>query len=69
MIFMQQKQNTKRKRRKKMSRIFKIEPFWHDDYYKIYNKESVEIKPGVTNLLACNGGGKTTLIQQIIMLH
>lgn len=48
-----------------MSRIFKIEPFWHDEYYKIYNKDSVEIKPGITNLLSCNGGGKTTLLQQI----
>jgi hypothetical protein len=48
-----------------MSRVFKIEPFWHDEYYKIYNKDSVEIKPGITNLLSCNGGGKTTLLEQI----
>lgn len=48
-----------------MSRTFKIEQYWHDEYYKIYNKDSVEIKPGITNLLSCNGGGKTTLLHQI----
>ena len=39
------------------------------DYYclnvKMYEKSSVEIKPGLTVLVGCNGAGKTTLIQQL----
>lgn len=46
-------------------RKFKIEPYWWDDEFKIYTKESVEIKDGVTILISCNGGGKSTLIHQI----
>lgn len=39
------------------------------DYYEeeqnIYDKSSVDLKPGLTVLVGCNGSGKTTLLHQI----
>lgn len=45
-----------------MSRKFKI---WDDPYdngWKMYKKRTIEIKPGVTVLVGCNGIGKSTLL-------
>lgn len=48
-----------------MSRKIKL---WKDPYdcgFNLYKKRTVEIKPGVTVLVGCNGIGKTTLLHNI----
>ena len=48
-----------------MGRKFKL---WKDPYgcgYNLYKKSIIEIKPGVTVLVGCNGIGKTTLLSCI----
>lgn len=38
----------------------------HDDY-KIYDgRKTVELKPGITFVTGCNGGGKSTFIKEIV---
>jgi hypothetical protein len=44
---------------------FKISKDYYCSNIKMYEKSSVEIKPGLTILVGCNGAGKTTLIQQL----
>lgn len=48
-----------------MSQKFKIIRDYYDRGEKIYDKTSVEFKPGLTVLVGCNGSGKTTLLRQI----
>lgn len=48
-----------------MSQKFKIIRDYYDRNEKIYDKTSVEFKPGLTVLVGCNGSGKTTLLRQI----
>ena len=48
-----------------MSQKFKIIRDYYDRDEKIYDKTSVEFKPGLTVLVGCNGSGKTTLLRQI----
>lgn len=38
---------------------------FYDRNENIYDKTSVELKPGVTVLVGCNGSGKTTMLHQI----
>ena len=41
----------------------------HRNYYgecDIYERDEIEVKPGVTVLVGCNGAGKTTLITQMM---
>ncbi len=48
-----------------MSRKFEI---WRDPYnnvFDLYKRRKIEIQPGVTVLVGCNGIGKTTFIHQI----
>lgn len=45
-----------------MSKKFKIPKSPWDDY-NIYKKSNIEIQPGVTVLVGCNGFGKTTLLR------
>lgn len=48
-----------------MSRKIKL---WKDPYdceFNLYKKRTVEIKPGVTVLVGCNGIGKSTLLRNI----
>jgi len=48
-----------------MSRKFKL---WKDPYdigFDLWKKRTIEIKPGVTVLVGCNGIGKTTLLNNI----
>ena len=33
--------------------------------YKLFKKETLKLKPGVTNLVGCNGYGKSTLLHTI----
>jgi hypothetical protein len=44
---------------------FPIERNYYDEHESIYEKDSVELKPGTTVLVGCNGSGKTTLLKQI----
>lgn len=48
-----------------MSRHFKLYDDWYGDDIKIFKKNNIEIKTGVTILVGCNGAGKTTLLHQI----
>ncbi len=48
-----------------MSKKFKL---WNDPYdrgFNLYKKRTVEINPGVTVLVGCNGIGKSTLLHNI----
>lgn len=48
-----------------MSKKFKL---WKDPYdcgHDLWKKKTIEIKPGVTVLVGCNGIGKTTLLKNI----
>ena len=47
-----------------MSRKFKISTKYYGDR-KIYKKATVEINPGITVLVGCNGSGKTTFLHQL----
>lgn len=44
---------------------FKITKYYYRDDINMYDKSSVNIKPGLTILVGCNGAGKTTLIRQL----
>ena len=44
---------------------FNIDKYYWDDDIKMYERSSVDILPGVTVLVGCNGIGKSTLICQI----
>lgn len=49
----------------KMGRVFSL---WRDPYghgFDIFKKSAIEIKPGATVLVGCNGIGKTTLLRCI----
>lgn len=48
-----------------MSRHFMLCDDWYGDDVKIFKKNNIEIKTGVTVLVGCNGAGKTTLLHQI----
>lgn len=48
-----------------MSRHFTLYDDWYGDDVKIFKKNNIEIKTGVTILVGCNGAGKTTLLHQI----
>lgn len=48
-----------------MSRKFKIDSHYYGDDYKLYNKTTITLNPGVTVLVGCNGSGKTTLLHQL----
>lgn len=48
-----------------MSRKFQLERDYYAEGFNLYKKKTVEIKPGVTVLVGCNGIGKTTLLHQI----
>ena len=41
---------------------------WKDPYdcgFNLYKKRTIELKPGITVLVGCNGIGKTTLLHNI----
>lgn len=48
-----------------MSRKFKIARDYWDSGQALYQKENIDINPGLTVLVGCNGSGKTTLIHQL----
>ena len=48
-----------------MNRKFQLERDYYDEGFNLYKKKTIEIKPGVTVLVGCNGIGKTTLLHQI----
>lgn len=48
-----------------MSRKFELIKDYYDEGFKLYKKKTIEIKPGVTILVGCNGIGKTTLLKQM----
>ena len=48
-----------------MSRKFELIKDYYDEGFKLYKKKTIEIKPGVTILIGCNGIGKTTLLKQM----
>ena len=48
-----------------MSRIFKLDEDPYDTCEILFKKKEVEIFPGVTVLVGCNGTGKTTLLSTI----
>lgn len=49
-----------------MGRVFKIDWDWNDIGCKIFRKSTIELQPGVTVLVGCNGIGKSTLIKQLV---
>lgn len=48
-----------------MSRKFTLIKDYYEEEVYIYKRKAIEIKPGVTVLIGCNGIGKTTLLHQI----
>lgn len=49
-----------------MSRKFKLSNDWYGkDECKMFNKTYVQLSPGLTVLVGCNGAGKTTILNQI----
>ncbi len=44
---------------------FKIQKDYYNNGVKLYLKDTIEIKEGLTVLVGCNGSGKTTLIKQM----
>lgn len=48
-----------------MSRKFELIKDYYDEGFNLYKKKTIEIKPGVTVLVGCNGIGKSTLLKQI----
>lgn len=48
-----------------MSRIIKVDKYPYKESDKVFLKSKVEIKPGVTVLVGCNGAGKSTFITDI----
>lgn len=49
-------------------RTFKIEKDWNGMGCSLYQKGTIELEPGVTVLVGCNGIGKTTLLKQLKQL-
>lgn len=49
----------------KMSKKIELFRDYYDTGYNLYKKKTIEIKPGITILVGCNGIGKTTLLHQI----
>lgn len=45
-----------------MGRKFQLERDYYEEGLNLYKKKTIEIKPGVTVLVGCNGIGKTTLL-------
>ena len=43
----------------------KIEKNYYSEKEVIYEKDSIDLKNGLTVLVGCNGSGKTTMLQQI----
>ena len=48
-----------------MSRVFKIDRDPNDIGCKIFGKSVVELNPGLTVLVGCNGAGKTTMMNML----
>lgn len=48
-----------------MSRKFQLERDYYEEGFNLYKKKTIEIKPGVTVLVGCNGIGKSTLLKQM----
>ena len=49
-----------------MSRKFRLSNNWYgNNEYKIFNKVQVQVNPGLTVIVGCNGAGKTTFLRQI----
>lgn len=48
-----------------MSRRFYLSNCYYGENSKLYNKQNITIKPGLTVLVGCNGIGKTTMLDQI----
>ena len=48
-----------------MSKKFQLERDYYNNGFNLYKKNTIEIKPGVTVLVGCNGIGKSTLLMQI----
>ena len=48
-----------------MSKKIQLIKDYYDEGINLYKKKTIEIKPGVTVLVGCNGIGKTTLLHQI----
>lgn len=46
-------------------RKFKLSNGWYGEDYKLFKKTNVQINPGLTVLVGCNGVGKTTFLNQI----
>lgn len=46
---------------------FKLDRRPYDSNQIMFNKVTIDIKPGITVLVGCNGSGKSTLIKQMIM--
>ena len=44
---------------------FKIETNLYDDGKPMFCKRQIEIEPGLTILVGCNGSGKTTILEAI----
>lgn len=48
-----------------MSRKIQLIRDYYNNGYNLYKRKTIEIKPGVTVLVGCNGIGKTTLLHQM----
>lgn len=48
-----------------MSRKFQLIKDYYEEGFNLYKKKTIEIKPGVTVLVGCNGIGKSTLLKQM----
>lgn len=48
-----------------MSKKIQLIKDYYDENINLYKKKTIEINPGVTVLVGCNGIGKTTLLHQI----
>lgn len=48
-----------------MSRKFVLERDYYEEGYNLYKKKTIQIRPGITVLVGCNGIGKTTLLHQL----
>ena len=48
-----------------MGKKFQLERDYYDGGFNLYKKKTIEIKPGVTVLVGCNGIGKSTVLKQM----
>lgn len=48
-----------------MSIKFRLDNKWYEDF-KLYRRVNIELEPGITMLVGCNGIGKTTFINQLV---